>query len=111
LNASGSGLREYLSVLRRRKWIALLVIVIVPVAAVALSMLQTPRYAASAEVLLGRQNLANSLNNVVDPTSSDPLYPQVARALHRPASRLPEHRRREPRFLSDSLIGARSRDA
>lgn len=45
----------------------LLTIAVVPAGAVALSSLQSPRYAASAEVLLSRQNLANSLNNVVDP--------------------------------------------
>ena len=68
MNVGGSTLRTYLQVLRRRKVIALQAIVIVPAVAVALSMMQPPRYSASAEVLLSRQNLANSLNNVVDPT-------------------------------------------
>jgi succinoglycan biosynthesis transport protein ExoP len=42
-------------------------VIAVPAGAVALSLLQSSRYAGSAEVLLSRQNLANSLSNVVDP--------------------------------------------
>jgi succinoglycan biosynthesis transport protein ExoP len=64
----GSTLQQYLQVLRRRKWIALLALIVVPAVAVALSMLQTVEYSASAEVLLSRQNLSGSLNGVVDPT-------------------------------------------
>ena len=62
-----STLRDYLKVLRRRRWIVLLAVVVVPLGAVGLSLLESPRYSASAEVLLSRQNLANSLSNVVDP--------------------------------------------
>jgi len=61
-------LRDYLNVLRRRRWVLLLAIVVVPAGAVALSMLQPARYSACANVLLSRQSLANSLSNVVDPT-------------------------------------------
>jgi polysaccharide biosynthesis transport protein len=63
-----STLRDYLNVLRRRRWIVLLTVVVVPAGAVALSLLQSPQYAGSAEVLLSRQSLANSLSGVVDPT-------------------------------------------
>jgi tyrosine-protein kinase len=63
-----STLRDYLKVLQRRRWLVLAALVAVPLGALALSLIQSPRYAASAEVLLSRQNLANSLNNVVDPT-------------------------------------------
>lgn len=73
MNTGASTLRDYLSVLRRRKWIALLPIIMVPVIAVAYSKLQTPRYSASAEVLVG-QSLANSLSGV--PTSSLSSDPQ-----------------------------------
>jgi len=70
-----STLRDYLNVMRRRRWVLLLAIVVVPAGAVGLSMLQSPRYAASAEVLLSRQSLANSLSNVADPTYTlDPQW-------------------------------------
>lgn len=68
-----SSLRDYLLVLRRRKWLLLLSIVVVPAVAVALSLRQKPEYQASAEVLLSRQNLAALLNNLPDQTlSGDP---------------------------------------
>jgi uncharacterized protein involved in exopolysaccharide biosynthesis len=53
-------LRDYLAVVRRRKWVILLAVLATPLAAVALAMRQEPMYAASAEVLLSRQNLANT---------------------------------------------------
>jgi polysaccharide biosynthesis transport protein len=62
----GSSLHDYLAVLRRRKWIVLLAMVIVPAVAIALSLTQTPKYEASAEVLLSRQNLGALLNNSND---------------------------------------------
>ena len=61
-----SSLNDYLAVLRRRKWLVLLVVVLVPAVAVVLSLLQPPKYQASAEVLLSRQNLAAVLNNATD---------------------------------------------
>jgi receptor protein-tyrosine kinase len=70
VNVQSSTLRDYLQVVRRRKWIVVAVLVAAPAAAVAVAMLQQPRYSASAEVLLSRQNLGNVLNNVVDPTTS-----------------------------------------
>ena len=51
------GLREYLHILRRRKWIVLLALVIVPLAAVAFSLRQSPLYQSSAKVLLRDQTL------------------------------------------------------
>jgi capsular exopolysaccharide synthesis family protein len=86
MSAGQSTLREYLAVLRRRKWVALAAIVTVPVIAVIFSELQSPRYSASAAVVLSRQNLSSSLNGVVDPTYTvDPqrltgTQAQVARA-------------------------------
>ncbi len=70
MNVQSSTLRDYLHVVRRRKWIVVAVLVAAPLAAAAVSLLQQPRYSASAEVLLSRQNLGNLLNNVVDPTTS-----------------------------------------
>ena len=86
MTAGQSTLREYLAVLRRRKWVVISAVVIVPVIAVAVSELQSPRYSATAAVVLSRQNLSSSLNGVVDPTYTvDPqrltgTQAQVARA-------------------------------
>jgi non-specific protein-tyrosine kinase len=66
-----STLREYIDVLRRRRWIVLIPVIVAPVLAVALTKLQTTTYSASAEVLLGRQGLSG-LSNVTDPLSVDP---------------------------------------
>ena len=51
-------LRDYLRILRRRKWVVLLAAVLVPVSAVLVTHQQPPRYEASADVLLNRQSLA-----------------------------------------------------
>lgn len=63
------GLREYLQVLRRRKWIVLQALVIVPLAAVALALRQSPLYQASADVLLRYQSLPSALSGITDPNS------------------------------------------
>ena len=65
-----ASLRDYFLVVRRRKWIALQAIVLVPLIAVILSMRQQPEYQASAEVLLQSQNLALSLTGANDPLSN-----------------------------------------
>jgi polysaccharide biosynthesis transport protein len=77
VRTSGSGahesaatLRDYLQILRRRKWLVVQTLVLVPLAAVAFSLQQKPVYEASADVLLSRQNLANTLNGLQDPTAS-----------------------------------------
>ena len=61
-----SSLHDYLGVLRRRKWLVLLAVVLVPAVAVVLSLRQKPEYEATAEVLLSRQNLAALLNSATD---------------------------------------------
>ena len=61
-------LRDYLQVVRRRKWIVLLALVVAPAAAVVLSLRQQPLYQAQADVLLSRQNLADTLTGAQDPT-------------------------------------------
>jgi len=62
-------LGHYLKVLRRRRWVILQAILLVPLAAVAYSLSQQTLYQASSEVLLSRQNLANSLTGTVDPNA------------------------------------------
>lgn len=64
-----STLRDYLRVVQRRKWIILAALVLVPLAAVWLSLRQTPLYQASADVLMGRTNIAASLTGIQDPIS------------------------------------------
>jgi tyrosine-protein kinase len=63
------GLREYLHILRRRKWIVLQAVVIVPLAAVAFSLRQSSLYQASADVLLRYQTLPSTLSGISDPNS------------------------------------------
>jgi succinoglycan biosynthesis transport protein ExoP len=61
-------LRDYVQVAKRRKWIITLAVVLVPLAAVLFSLQQTPKYQATADVLLSRQNLSSTLNGIQDPT-------------------------------------------
>lgn len=63
----GSSLRDYLRVVRRRKWIILQAVVLVPAAAVAFSLQQQRLYESESEVLLSRQNLAAILTGTPDP--------------------------------------------
>lgn len=62
-----STLGDYLAVLRRRKWIILQAVVLVPLVAVVASMRQEPLYSSSATVLLNRQSLAATLLGSEDP--------------------------------------------
>jgi capsular exopolysaccharide synthesis family protein len=67
-------LREYFGLLRRHKWIILICAVLVPLAAVALSLRQQRLYEATAEVLISHQNLAASLGGLQqDFTEADRL--------------------------------------
>jgi capsular exopolysaccharide synthesis family protein len=68
-------LRDYFRVLVRHKWVLLQAVVLVPAAAVLLSIRQAPLYEASAEVLLSRQNLVATLTGTQDPT----VYQQAER--------------------------------
>ena len=62
-----ASLRDYLHVLRRRRWLVAQAVVLVPAAAVALSLRQQPLYQSCSQVLLSRQNLATSLTGTQDP--------------------------------------------
>src|SRR5919201_4350841 len=64
---NGDSLREHAQVLRRRKLALALPIIVLPLAALAFSLAQPTRYAASSEVLLTRQNLATSLTGAPNP--------------------------------------------
>ena len=75
------GLREYLQILRRRKWIVLQALIIVPLAAVAFSLRQSALYQSSADVLLRYQSLPSTLRGISDPNSYsyyiDPTRPMA----------------------------------
>lgn len=58
-------LRDYVSVLWRRKWVVALAVLVVAGTALALSVTQTPRYRASTEVLVRQGGSA-----LVDPNAS-----------------------------------------
>jgi Mrp family chromosome partitioning ATPase/capsular polysaccharide biosynthesis protein len=59
-------MRDYLKVVRRRKWIILLVATVVPLTTLTLSLRQPKLYQSSSEVLLGDRNLATVLTNTID---------------------------------------------
>ena len=65
-----TALRDYLRVLARHRWVILVALLLVPLAAVLLSLRQSPMYEASAEVLLSRQNLVATLTGTPDPALS-----------------------------------------
>ncbi len=88
----GTTLRDYLRVVRRRKWVIVMAVVLVPAAAVAFSLQQQRLYSASADVLLVQQNLGTQLNGLTDPT----VYQQPDRKAQTQAdiARSPEVARR-----------------
>jgi polysaccharide biosynthesis transport protein len=63
-----SSLRDYLTTLRRRKWLIVQAVVLLPAVAIALSLHQQTLFRAHAEVLLSHQNLASQLTGTTDPT-------------------------------------------
>jgi tyrosine-protein kinase len=67
-----STLRDYVEVLKRRRWVVLLALVVVPVAAVLLSLRQPALYEASAQVLISRESLATQLEGLSDSSAEDP---------------------------------------
>lgn len=54
-------LRDYLHVLRRRKWIVIVPIVLAPLVAVVIANRQPMRYTASAQVAVSQQDLSSSV--------------------------------------------------
>jgi polysaccharide biosynthesis transport protein len=64
-------LRDHVHTLTRRKWTLLAAVVLTPLAAVAFSLLQEPRYQATAEVLLTQANVPALLDRDINPSSED----------------------------------------
>jgi succinoglycan biosynthesis transport protein ExoP len=62
----GIALHQYLRVIRRRKWIIVAAVVLVPLVAVVHAVRQPAVYEASAKVLLSRESLANTLTGSQD---------------------------------------------
>lgn len=67
---SSPTLREYLAIIRRRWWIIVLMSVIAAAIAFVVSGQKKPTYTASAEVLVGRPDIATSLDGI--PAVADP---------------------------------------
>jgi tyrosine-protein kinase len=74
-----SSLRDYLRVLRLRRWAIILPVILIPLAAVFISLQQTKLYQASADVYVSRQtqNFASAISGLPDPT----LFEDPQRAL------------------------------
>lgn len=70
-------LRDYVAVLRRQKWIFALVVVLVPTVAVMLALRQTRSYEATAQALLGGQDLAGIVNGVPSASSDADRFAQT----------------------------------
>jgi succinoglycan biosynthesis transport protein ExoP len=68
-----STLRDYFSLIHRRKWIILAAVVLVPAVAVFYSMRQPKLYRAQAHVLLSQNNLANALTGTPDSSVYQPV--------------------------------------
>lgn len=81
-------LLDYLRVLARHKLLVALVAVLVPVAALYLTLGQEPRYEASAEVLLSRQNLASALTGI--PNADRDIQPELLTSTQARLARVPE---------------------
>jgi succinoglycan biosynthesis transport protein ExoP len=62
----GSSLREHLGVVRRRRWVVLQAVVLVPLAMLFFSLRQTPLYQASASVLVNLQNPVQTITGTSD---------------------------------------------
>jgi Mrp family chromosome partitioning ATPase/capsular polysaccharide biosynthesis protein len=63
---------DYVAVLRRRRWIIILVPLLAAVLAYAVSTTQRPVYRATADVLVNRSNVVSAIANISDPTVVDP---------------------------------------
>ena len=100
-------LADYLAILRRRKWVIIVALVLVPATAFLISVRQPAVYQASADVLLSRQNIGSQLTGIQDPT----LYQDPARFAQTQAdiARSPEVAERAADELgSDTPLGGYS---
>jgi polysaccharide biosynthesis transport protein len=101
-----SNLRDYLTTLRRRKWLIAQAVVLLPAVAIALSLHQQKLFRAHAEVLLSHQNLANQLTGTSDPTQFQ--QPDRVAQTQADLARVPEVARRT---LAAAGLSGRTPDA
>jgi polysaccharide biosynthesis transport protein len=107
----------YSRVLVRRKWLVLCPLILVPLAAVLVSLQQTSLYQASAQVLLSQQSPVTSILGISDASSA--LQPDRVAQTQADLARVPEvaqrtlaaagMRNRSPlQFLADSSVSPTS---
>jgi Mrp family chromosome partitioning ATPase len=72
---TSEGLRHYLDILKKHRFVAIAAVTVVPLAALLFSVFQAPAYQGTAEVLLSGENIPASLSGVRD-TSGDQLQPE-----------------------------------
>ena len=65
-------LADYVAILRRRKWIILVLPVIAAASAYAVSQTQSALYSATAEILVNRSSIVSAISGVTDPALGDP---------------------------------------
>jgi polysaccharide biosynthesis transport protein len=70
IGTESSPLRGYLAVLRRRKFVAIQSILIVPIIALLITHFQAAKYQSSAEVLLNRSDIVTAVTGIQDPTAN-----------------------------------------
>ncbi len=63
-----STLNEYIAVIGRRKWIVVQAVILVPIAAVVLSLLQHKAFQSTAQVVISRVNPSTNVTGTPDPT-------------------------------------------
>jgi receptor protein-tyrosine kinase len=88
IDSQGFGLRHYLEVTRRRKWLVLTILLLAVGAAAAASYAQSPVYRARTKIVIGQgnglfqPNVANAATQPITATMSDLLTsPAVARGV------------------------------
>jgi Chain length determinant protein len=115
--AQRSSLREYVTTIRRRKWVIAQAVLLLPAAAIAFSLHQQKLFRADAQVLLSQQNLANQLTGVTDPSQFQ--QPDRVAQTQADLARVPEVARRTlaaagisdrtpDEFLSESSVTAKT---
>jgi Mrp family chromosome partitioning ATPase/capsular polysaccharide biosynthesis protein len=65
-------LADYLAILRRRKWIIVVLSLVAAASAYAVSQAESPVYRASAQILVNRSSVVSAVTNVTDPAIGDP---------------------------------------
>jgi polysaccharide biosynthesis transport protein len=76
-------LSEYLAALRRRKWVVLQAVVVVPLIAIVLALRQDSVYRASADVLLNRTSVGATVLGVQEPFQDPVRYSETQAAIAR----------------------------